>query len=122
VEELLKTIYSWMQQNPWASASITGFVAVVSGIGGFVLWWYSVKKSRREEKAAHREQSVGEYYRRLENAENEMQKGACSSVTLINPKAEAGEDPELLAEAWRRYQKDKAARASGKSRWPPKFS
>jgi hypothetical protein len=121
VEEFLKTVQSWMQQNPQVSASTTRFVAAISAIGGIVLWWYSVKKSRREERAARREQLVGEYYRKLENKEKEMQKGACSSVTMIDPKAEAGEDSDVLAEAWRRYQRDKAGRASGKSAWPPKF-
>jgi hypothetical protein len=103
--EWLRSLWFWIRENPWAS--ISGGFLLFGAIGGVVKWCTEIERARREEvKQSKRERIIEATQRKIEKLE--------AAVTSI---AQDVNDPEIVAEAWRRFQKEKLDCATGAGRF-----
>jgi hypothetical protein len=107
-------------QHPGTSS----IISILTAGGLFYAWCLDVRLKRRQVREAKREdakrneeEAIHDLYIKIRDAERKLQKAARSSITLMDPQPEPGEDPRLLAIAWERYKDDKAARMQANSRW-----
>jgi hypothetical protein len=103
--EWLKSLCFWIRENPWAS--ISGGILLFGAIGGVVKWCIEIERARREVKQSKRERIIEATQRKIEKLE--------AAVTSIAQ--DVNEDPEIVAEAWRRFQKEKLDCATGAGRF-----
>ena len=75
----------------------------MGAIGGTVKWCYEIKRLRREEKKEEREGVIEDMVKKIEELDREEKRTKGASVSLTAVKPAPGEDPEILAEAWRRF-------------------
>ncbi len=87
---------SWMFDHPWLS--ITGGIVLCGAIGSAIKWWYEIKKLRRDEKTADREREISAMLQRIEELDKNIPQGLRSV-----PKAEEGENQEIVNRAWERF-------------------
>jgi hypothetical protein len=93
-------IWLWIREHPWQF--ITGLILVLSAIGGLIKWRYEFSKLRRENKITKRESEIAKYVKEIEALDLKTPGGLRSAV-----QPGKGDDPELVAEAWRRYVQSK---------------
>jgi len=104
-----------MRERPWAS--ITGGILLVGAMSGAVKWCYEIEKLRREKRQSEWEQAIESMQRKIEKLEADIKREKGSSVSLTSITPDLGEAPEIVAEAWRRFQREKQNRATGISKF-----